>query len=241
MACLFFVVASNSCILISIALNCAYVNTCTSMDGSTFVPTTSSSLTSIYPIYASSNCCSIASSSSDSSMNTKFINVTSGPVYTFACQCFLLCKNLTADVPVQFISWIIVCTNCILSLYVFPSAHSKDDEECDDDLTINARIFNIPSLFALRNSSSTSFFLYNFASSSSLCLCSLFCASFSFATFCSFSIALSTLMLLWILELKKCSQLPTRNENIFWWSPLFFVLELLAHHIHFFTYPSSFN
>jgi hypothetical protein len=37
----------------------------------------------------------------------------------------LLLKNSTADVPVVFISWIIICTNYIFSLYAFPSTHPK--------------------------------------------------------------------------------------------------------------------
>jgi hypothetical protein len=46
-------------------------------------------------------------------------------------------KNWTANVLVIFISWIIVYTNCIFSLYVFPCAHFEDDDECGGDLTAN--------------------------------------------------------------------------------------------------------
>jgi hypothetical protein len=35
------------------------------------------------------------------------------------------------------ISWIIIYANCIFSLYVFLSAHSKDDEECGGDYIAN--------------------------------------------------------------------------------------------------------
>jgi hypothetical protein len=34
-------------------------------------------------------------------------------------------------------SWIILCTNCIFSLYTFPSTHFEDDDECSDNLTAN--------------------------------------------------------------------------------------------------------
>jgi hypothetical protein len=48
----------------------------------------------------------------------------------------LLFKNSNINVLVVSMSWIIVCTNCIFTLYVFPSTHSKDDE-CGGDLTAN--------------------------------------------------------------------------------------------------------
>jgi hypothetical protein len=48
-------------------------------------------------------------------------------------------------------------------------------------------------------------------------------------------------MLMWILELWKCSQLPTTNENYFWQLPLYFVLKFLACRIHFFNGSSSLN
>ncbi len=87
------------------------------------------------------------------------------------------------------------------------------------------------------NSFSTYIIINNYTFSSSLRMCSLLCTSFSFVILCSFSIALSTLMLLWTQEFQKCSQPPTTNENRFWWLLSFFFFEHLAHHIHFFTYP----
>jgi hypothetical protein len=77
-------------------------------------------------------------SSSDSSMNTRSINVTPNLVYYFSCKLLLLMwKNSTIDVLVLYISWIIVCTNCISSLYIFPSTHFEDDDECNGDLIPN--------------------------------------------------------------------------------------------------------
>jgi hypothetical protein len=131
--------------------------------------------------------------------------------------------------------------NCIFSLYNFPSTHFEDDDECGGNLIANDWIFNMPFLSSLLSYSSTSIFLNNFASSSYLCLCSLLCASFSFVIFCNFLIALSTFMLLWTPKLWKHTQLPTTNANYFQWLPLFFILELLAHRIHFLTCMSSFN
>jgi hypothetical protein len=54
-------------------------------------------------------------------------------------------------------------------------------------------------------------------------LCSLFYVSFSLAIFYSFSMTLSTLMLLWTLEFRKRTQLPTKNTNYFWQLPCFFL------------------
>jgi hypothetical protein len=71
-------------------------------------------------------------------MNTISINVTLGPVCALTRQRLLLLhKNSTIDVQVWFISWIIVCANCIFSLYVFLFAHFEGDEECDNKLTTN--------------------------------------------------------------------------------------------------------
>ncbi len=64
---------------------------------------------------------------------------------------------------------------------------------------------------------------------------------FSFDILCNFLIALSTLMLLWTPKLQKHAQLPTTNVNRFQWLPLFSILELPAHYIHFLTFLSSFN
>ncbi len=135
---LFFAKAFDSNISISIAPSCASINAYTCVDDCTFTMTMLSSLASICTIYASTNYYSTALSSSDSSMNTQSINVALGFVYALTHQCLLLLrKNSTIDVPIWFISWIIVCANCIFSLYVFPSTHFKDDEKCNDNFTTN--------------------------------------------------------------------------------------------------------
>jgi hypothetical protein len=152
--------------------------------------------------------------SSNSSMHTKSIDVAFGPICSLAHQHHLLLrKNWTIDVLVVFMSWIIICTNCIFTLYDFPFPHSKHDE-CDSDLTANSWIFNTP-LFTPLNSFSIFVLFNNFVSSFYLRLYSLLCASFSLTIHCSFSIALSTPILLWIPKLRKCTQLPTININCF--------------------------
>jgi hypothetical protein len=104
-----------------------------------------SSLVSFCIIHASTKCCSIASISSDSSMNIGSIDVTHGHVCSLTHQrLLLLCKNSIANVPIVSMSWIIICANYIFSLYAFPYAHSEDDDECGDDLTANNWIFNMP-------------------------------------------------------------------------------------------------
>ncbi len=67
------------------------------------------------------------------------------------------------------------------------------------------------------------FFSNNSTSSSCFHLCSFFYTSFSFATLCNFSITLSKVMLLWILELWIHSQLPTTKENNFRRLPYLFL------------------
>jgi hypothetical protein len=63
---------------------------------------------------ASTNCCSTASSSFNSSFNTKSTNVAPGPSYSLARQLLLrLHKNLSTYVPVLYISKIIIFINCI--------------------------------------------------------------------------------------------------------------------------------
>jgi hypothetical protein len=65
-------------------------------------------------------------SSFNSSMHIEFINVTHGLVYSFAHQHHLLmCKKSIRDVLIIFMSWIIICTNCMISLYMFPSIINK--------------------------------------------------------------------------------------------------------------------
>ncbi len=131
-------------------------------------------------------------------------------------------KIESENVLVIFISRFIICANCIFSLYAFPFTHFEDDEECNNDLTTNGWIFDMPSCFALHNSFFV-FILFNNFSSSYLHLCSLLYTSFSFVILYSFSITLFALMLMRTLELWKCSQLPTTNKNHFQWLPLFFL------------------
>ncbi len=100
-------------------------------------------------------------------------------------------------------------------MFALPFSHSKNDGECGGNFIANGWMFNTLACSAILNSSSTSFFLNNYASSSCLCLCSLFCVSFSFATFCKFSIVFSALMFLWTLELWKHTQLLIVNKNNF--------------------------
>ncbi len=183
-----FITTSNSHLSISIALCYAFaiastfvdccISTCTSMDGCISASTMLSSLASVFVIYASTKCYSTTSSSSNSSMNIRSTNVIPSHVYSLARQPFYFCtKTQTADVLVVFMSWIIVGTKYIFSLYAFPSAHFKDDDECNNNLIANNWIFNMPSFSTLFNSSSTYVFLNNSTSSSSLRFCSLFYAS----------------------------------------------------------------
>ncbi len=190
--------------------NCIFVDNCSSFT------TTFSSLTSFCIDYASTKCCSSISFSFDSLMHTRSTNVAFGHVCLFARQHHLLLSiNSIADVLIVSLSWIIVYTNCIFSLYDFLSANFEDDDECGGNFTTNGWIFNTPSLSCLFNSSFTFVLLNNSTSSSCIHLCSLLCASFSFAIRYSFSIALSTLILMWTPKLKKCAQIPETNTNCF--------------------------
>jgi hypothetical protein len=169
-------------------------------------------------------------------MNIGSINVALNDVYSLACQCLLLfCKNSTTNVLVVFMSWIIIYANCIFSLYTFPFAHSKDDDECGGNLIANGWIFNMPSLSTLFDSFYTSVFFNNSTSSSYLYVCSLFCNSFSFVVLYSFSMAFFAFMLLWTPKFQKHAQLPATKINCFGQLPFFFIHELLTHHIHFLT------
>ncbi len=161
-ACLLFVTTFNSCLSISIAFHRTSTIVCTSVDCCISASTTFSSPTSICIIYASTKYYSIASSSSDSSMNTRSTNVVPGPVCYLTHQLLLLLhKNSIVDVPLLYILWIIVYTNCIFSLYVFIFAHSEDDDECDNDFTTNCWIFNTPSISTLLNNYSSIFVIFN--------------------------------------------------------------------------------
>jgi hypothetical protein len=163
------------------------ISTYTFVDSCIFASMTFSSLASFYIVCYSRKCYSIASFSSDSSMNTNFINVAFGLIYTLAHQLLLLmCKNSTINVPVLYMLCIIICTNCIFSFYIFPSAHSKDDDEFNDDLKTNDWIFNTPSRSTILNSSSTFVPLNNFVSSCYLCVCLVLYIFFSFLFFIVF-------------------------------------------------------
>jgi hypothetical protein len=84
------------------------------------------------------NYCSITASSFDYSMNTKSTDVAFGISCWLTHQLLLhLHKNSITNVLVLYISWIIICTNCIFSLYILPFSHFEDDGECSNDLTTN--------------------------------------------------------------------------------------------------------
>jgi len=164
-------------------------------------------------IYVSAKCYSTTLSSFDSSINNRSSHVAHGLVYSLARQLLLfLFKNSTANVLILYISWIVICANSIFSLYTFPFAHFKDDDECGGNLKANGWIFNRPFLSILFNYSSTSIFH----------LSSLLYAFFSFFIIYSFSITLSALTLLWIPKLSKRAKIPTTNANYFWWLHHFF-------------------
>ncbi len=133
------------------------------------------------------------------------------------------------------------------SLYIFPFAHFKDnDDECSGILTGKSWIFNMSSWIVFFNSLNAfillkqfcffllllcsffcaSFFWLFFVVSQShfyMLLCSFFCHSFFLFLFCSFSITLSTLMLLWTSKLWKHWQLLATNENNFWSKKILFL------------------
>ncbi len=125
-------------ISISITLGCTSIDICTFVDGYTPTLNIFSSSTSFYIAYVLTNCCYTPSSSSDSSMFTESTNVAPGLACTFELQPLLhLHKNSNAYVPILYISWIIVCANCIFSLYGLPSSHLKNDGECGDKFIAN--------------------------------------------------------------------------------------------------------
>jgi len=139
----------------------------------------------------------------DSSMHTGSTNVALGHVYSLACQHrLILHKKSTTYAPIISMSWIIIYTNYIFSLYVFPSARFEDDDECDDNFITNDWILNTP-FCVFFNSFSTFVLLNNFASSSYPLMCSLLYVSFSFAFHYSLSITLSPHILLWTPKLQK--------------------------------------
>jgi hypothetical protein len=86
----------------------------------------------------STNQCSTFFSLFDSWMYTKSIGVAPRPPFLLELQPFIhLLKNFTAYVPNLYMSWIMECTNCIFPWYYFPSSHSKDDNECSNNLIVN--------------------------------------------------------------------------------------------------------
>ncbi len=90
------------------------------------------------------------------------------------------------------------------------------------------KYFQIFLLFSLISyliffSPSTCVLFNNFASSFCFFLCSLLYISFSLAICYSFSIALSTFILLWIPKLRKCTQFIAGSTNYFQWFPRFFL------------------
>ncbi len=114
-ACLLFIITSNSRLLLSIALHCVSTITCTSvdyctstytsMDGCISASTMFSSPVSFNVVYAFTKCYSTTSSSFNSSMNTKSIDVTPGLICFFAHQCRpLLCKKSITNVPIASVS-----------------------------------------------------------------------------------------------------------------------------------------
>ncbi len=94
-------IAHGARISISITLGYTFVNICTSIDGCT-----PASMTSSFCIAcASTNCCSIAFFSSDSSMFTRSTNVALGLACALEIQPLIcLYKNSIVDVPDLYIS-----------------------------------------------------------------------------------------------------------------------------------------
>ncbi len=103
-ACQLFVIASDSCLSISLTFHYAFAITCTFMDCCTstctflncyiFTLTTFSCPMSFYTICFSTKCCSIASSSFNSSMNIESTNVAPSLICSLTCQLLLLlCKT----------------------------------------------------------------------------------------------------------------------------------------------------
>jgi hypothetical protein len=135
---LLFFATFDSCLLISITLHCASAIAYISVDGCTSIWMMFSFLAFICTICASIDCCSTTLSSFNYSMDTRSTNVALSPICSPIHQLLmLLCKNSIANVLILYILWIIICANYIFSLYVFPLAHSKDDDECDGDLITN--------------------------------------------------------------------------------------------------------
>ncbi len=245
-------IASTSRCSISITLRCAfaivctcvayYTFNCTCMDSCFSFATMLSSPVSFYIVYDSTKWCSSTSSSSDSSMHTISTNVVPSLVYSFAHQRLLLLrKKSTTYVLIIFMFWIIICANCIFSLYAFLFAHFENDDECNDNLIANDRIFNTPSLSTLLNSSFTSILLNNSNSSSYLCLYSFFCVFFPLlflvvsqwhslhSCYCEFQ------------NFENMHNFSNKHKLLSTVTPFFLSLNLSPVTFIFFTCPPSFN
>jgi hypothetical protein len=105
------------------------------------------------------DCCSTPFSSSNSWMHIRSNGVAPRPTCLLELQPLLLFhRNSTANVPKLYMSWIMECANCIFSWYFFPSSHSKNEDECNNDFTANNWIFSTLTLSPF----STFFLLFNF-------------------------------------------------------------------------------
>jgi len=182
-----------------------------------------SSPTSIYSLCASTKCCSIAFSSSDSSMNTRSTNVAPGRVCFLACQLLLLLRkklNYRCSNSIYIVNYYLCKLHLLIICFSF-CTFQRWWMRCRP----HSQWLNIQRAFFI--CFSTFVFLNNSASSSCLHLCSLLCTSFSFDIIYNFSITLFTLMLLWTPKLWKCTQFPTIDTNYFWQLPLFLSFNLL--------------
>ncbi len=77
----------------------------------------------VYTIYASTKCCSITSSSFVSSMNIVSIDVAHGPIYSFACQLFLLLRKKLNCICSSFIHHELSFAQITSSHYMFSLLH----------------------------------------------------------------------------------------------------------------------
>ncbi len=84
-------IAFDSRLLIFVILHCAFVITCTSMDGRTSASTTFSFPVFVCTICASTYCCFATLSSFESSMNIGSTDVALHPICYLICQFLLLC------------------------------------------------------------------------------------------------------------------------------------------------------
>jgi hypothetical protein len=233
--CLLTFVAHGAIMLISILVGCNFLS------GYTRASSTFPSFASFCVTYSSIVHCFTPSSLSNSWMYTRSTSVALGLACLFELQPLLHLHNFfTIDALDLYISWIMECANYIFSWYYFPSSCSKDDDECNGDLTTNTWMFNIPTLYYFFNYSSISSFLNTYASFSCFHLCSLLYASFSLDIFCNFSIALFTFMFLQVLELRKNTQLLVINKITFDTYLVYFCPQASRLSHSFFEFPTIF-